>query len=62
MEFSFSFSGNLQDHHSHPSLSSRLVAPLKSIYSSLQVSDVLVLTDRCKCIDFCLSDIPSFYS
>jgi hypothetical protein len=39
-----------------------LVALLKSIYSSIQVSDVLDLTICCKLINFCLSDIPSFYS
>jgi hypothetical protein len=29
-----------------------MVAPLKFIYSSVQVSDVLVLTVRCKLINF----------
>jgi hypothetical protein len=31
---------------------SRLVAPLKFIYSSIEVSDVLFLTVRCKLINF----------
>jgi hypothetical protein len=30
----------------------QLVAPLKFIYSTIQVSDVLVLTVLCKLIDF----------
>jgi hypothetical protein len=51
--------GNLQaDHHS--SFTSRLVDPLKLIYSSTQVSDVLVLTIRSKLINF-VFQIFSFF-
>jgi hypothetical protein len=39
---------------------SRLVAPLKLIYSSIQVSDVLVLTVRCKLVGFVFQVFPLF--
>jgi hypothetical protein len=55
------YCGNLQaDHHPHNShVTSSLVAPLKFIYSSIEVSGVLV---RCsfQAHEFSLSDIPSF--
>jgi hypothetical protein len=38
----------------------RLVAPLKFIYFSIQVSDVLVLTVRCKLINFVFQMFPLF--
>jgi hypothetical protein len=39
---------------------SQLVAPIKSIYSSIQVSDVLVLTIRCTLINFVFQIFPLF--
>jgi hypothetical protein len=37
-----------------------LVAPLKFIYSSVQVSDLLVLTVYCKLINFLSQTFPLF--
>jgi hypothetical protein len=41
-------------------VTSRLVAPPKFIYSCIQASDVLVLTVRCKLINFAFPTIPLF--
>jgi hypothetical protein len=37
-----------------------MVAPFKFIYSSIQVSDVLVLTVRCKLINLVFQIFPLF--
>jgi hypothetical protein len=55
------YCGNLQaDHHSHPPLSSSLVAPLKCIYSAIQVTDILVHTVLCKLINSVFQIFPVF--
>jgi hypothetical protein len=41
---------------------SRLVHPLKIIYFSVQISDVLVLTAHCKLINFVFQILPSLFS
>jgi hypothetical protein len=49
--------GNLQaDHHSR----TWLVASIKLIYFSIQVSDVLLLTVRCKLINFAFQIFPLY--
>jgi hypothetical protein len=45
---------------SSPRMDCRLVTPLKLIYSSIQVSNVLVLTVRCKLIDIVFHILPLF--
>jgi hypothetical protein len=39
---------------------SRLIIPIKVIYSSIQVSDVLVLNASCKLINFVFQIFPLF--
>jgi hypothetical protein len=43
-------------------VTSRLVAPLELIYSSIQVSDVFVLTVHCNLINFDFQIFPLFIS